>query len=107
MTKYIQFKTYKPYNFTTMVNDIQIRVHIRYNSYLNRYYMNIDKQIEGEYINIVNSIMLTTGVDLFNQFEYLGLGKLYIIPIRTELYNSDPSSETIQNYMIMWETDNV
>lgn len=102
--KFIQFKSYKPYNFSTMVNGTRVRLHVRYNSYLDKYYFNVDKQIGGIYENVLNSVMLTTGVDLFMQHPQLFLGEMYIIPLITDLYDKDPSASTIQNYMMMWDT---
>lgn len=100
MLKAIQFKTYKPYNFVVDLNGQNIRIHLRYNDYLNSYYINVDKQVSGVYVNILNSVALTTGIDLFMQHPQLNLGEFYIVPLKTDLYDKDPSAETIQDYMI-------
>ena len=100
MYKLIQFKSYKPYNFIMNVNNKEIKIHLRYNSYMNKYYFNIDEKEDGVFINKINSIILTTGVDLLMQHPQLDYGELYIIPEKTELYSADPTAETIQNYLI-------
>lgn len=101
MYKLIQFKSYKPYNFVLNVNDMEIRIHLRYNSYVDRYYFNIDKKENGVYVNKINSILLTTGVNLLLQHPQFDFGELYVVPAKTELYDQDPSAQTIQNYLLM------
>lgn len=101
MYKLIQFKSYKPYNFVLNVNDMEIRIHLRYNSYVDKYYFNIDKKENGVYVNKINSILLTTGVNLLLQHPQFDFGELYVIPSKTELYDQDPSAQTIQNYLLM------
>ena len=49
--------------------------------------------------------MLTTGVDLLLQHPQLDLGQLFVVPMKTELYDQDPSSSTIQNYILMSISD--
>lgn len=104
--KMIQFKTYKQYSFITNINNNKFRVHVRYNSYLDNYYIDVDKFINGVYINIINSVMLYTGVNLFLQHPQLDLGYLYIVPLKVDLYSENPTSSTIQNFMIFWVSDN-
>lgn len=104
--KMIQFKTYKQYSFSTVINGNKLRVHVRYNSYLDNYYINIDRFVNGAYINMINSVMLTTGVNLFLQHPQLNLGYFYVIPLKVELYSEDPKSNTIQNFMMLWVSDN-
>lgn len=103
--KMIQFKTYKQYNFSTVINGTKLKVHVRYNSYLDNYYINVDKFINGIYVNVINSVMLYTGVNVFQQHPQLDLGYLYVIPMKKELYSKDPSSETIQNYILLWVSE--
>jgi hypothetical protein len=100
MVKAVQFKTFKPYNFVMDLNNVKVKIHLRYNSYLNSYYIDVDKQISGKYVNVINSVALTTGVNLFMQHPQLNLGEFYIIPLKTDLYDKDPTAETIQDYMI-------
>lgn len=104
--KMIQFKTYKQYSFSTNINGEKYRVHIRYNSYLDNYYINVDQFINGVYVNIINSVMLYTGVNLFQQHPQLNLGYFYVVPTKVELYSEDPKSATIQNFMMLWVSDN-
>lgn len=101
MVKMVQFKSYKPYNFTMSINNTKMKIHVRYNSYMDNYYINIDKLNNGIYENVINSVMLTTGVDLLLQHPQLDLGQLFVVPMKTELYDQDPSSSTIQNYILM------
>ena len=101
MVKLIQFKSYKPYNFTMDVNGTKVKIHLRYNSYMDSYYFNIDKMQAGVFNNVINSVPLTTGVDLMYQHPQLNLGEIYIVPMKTELYNSNPTSATIQNFILM------
>lgn len=99
----IMFKSARPYNFTYTVNEQKIRVHVRYNSYKDSYYLNVDRYEKGNYKNLINSIPLTTGVDLFIQHPQFELGSLFVIPTKKEYYDKDPKSETIKdNYMLMW-----
>ena len=100
MVKAVQFKTYTPYNFVMNLNGVNVKIHLRYNSYLDRYYIDVDKQVNGQYVNVLNSVMLNIGIDLFLQHPQLNLGEFYIVPLKTDLYDKDPSSATIQNYMI-------
>ncbi|MEG1565320.1 MAG: hypothetical protein RR342_01080 [Bacilli bacterium] len=103
--KIIQFRTYKQYNFVTRINGSQVRIHVRYNSYLDNYYINIDRLINGKYETIINSVMLYTGVNILQQHPELNLGYLYVIPMKTDLYSKDPSASTIQNYIMMWTSN--
>lgn len=100
--KMIQFRTYKQYNFSTVINGVKLKVRIRYNSYLNNYYMNVDELVNGKFINVISSVMLYTGVNLFQQHPQLNLGYLYIVPLKKELYSEDPKAETIQNFLMLW-----
>ena len=100
MTKMIQFKTYKPYNFVMDVNNKRIRIHIRYNSYTDSYYMNVDRLNQGLYENIINSIALVTGVDLFLQHPQFDLGEFWVVPFKTDYYSESPKASTIQNFVI-------
>lgn len=100
MVKAVQFNTFKTNNFVMNLNNTRVKIHLRYNSYLNNYYIDVDKFIGGTYVNVLNSVTLTTGIDLFMQHPQLNLGEFYIVPLKTELYNKDPSPENIQNYMI-------
>lgn len=103
--KIIEFKTYKQYNFSTFVNGSKVRIHVRYNDYLDRYYINIDRYVNNQYINIIKSVMLYTGVDILFQHPQFNLGKLFVIPTKKELYSEDPKSSTIQNYLLFWESN--
>lgn len=105
MYKMIQFKSYKPYNFIMNVNKKEIKIHLRYNSYMNKYYFNIDEKEDGVFVNKINSILLTTGVNLLLQHPQFDYGEMFIIPTKTELYNEDPKAETIQNYMLYTISD--
>lgn len=100
MVKAVQFNTFKTNNFVMNLNNTRVKIHLRYNSYLDNYYIDVDKFIAGTYVNVLNSVTLTTGIDLFMQHPQLNLGEFYIVPLKTELYNKDPSPENIQNYMI-------
>lgn len=105
MYKIIQFKSYKPYNFVLNVNRKIIKIHLRYNSYMDNYYFNIDEKINGIYVNKISSIPLTTGVDLLLQHPQFNYGELYVIPMKTDLYYADPNSKTIQNYVLMSKSE--
>jgi len=104
--KMIPFKTYKQYNFYTSINGAKYQIHVRYNSYLDNYYLNIDRYVNGKFVNIINSIMLYTGFDLFSQHPQFNLGNCYVIPLKKELYPEDPKSSTIQNYIFFWISEN-
>lgn len=104
--KSINFKSAYPYSFSTVINEQQIRVHVRYNGYKDNYYFNIDVMQNGKYVNKVNSIALTTGVDLFLQYPQFRLGQLFIIPMKKDLYAKIPTAETLVNgYSILWVGD--
>lgn len=103
--KMIPFKTYKQYSFSTNINGEKYKVHVRYNSYLNNYYINLDRYVNGVYVNILNSVMLYTGVNIFQQHPQFNLGYFYVIPLKVELYSEDPKSETIQDFMILWVSE--
>ena len=103
MTYKFDFPTNSSFNFVHLVNNVQHKVHILYNSYDDTYYMDIDKFVDGKYINILNSIRLTLGVDLFLQYKYYNLGEFLIIPTTSKVYKSDPKAATIkENFFILW-----
>lgn len=100
------FPTNSSFSFIHLVNNNYFKIHVLYDSFADNYYMNIDKFINGKYVNIINSIKVTTGIDLFLQFRYFNLGKFFIIPTSDSVYNKDPSASTIKNnYFIYWEHD--
>ena len=104
--KMIQIKSSEPYNFNVNINGSNLRVHIRYNVHLNRYYLNVDRQEKGLFVNIASSIMLYSGFNLFMQHPQFNLGELYLIPLKSELYHQDPSAENITDYMLYWKSEN-
>ena len=104
--KIINFKSHKQYSFSTSINSHQFRIHVRYNSYTDSYYFNIDNLVDGKYENIINSVSLVTGVDLFMQHPQLELGVCYIIPMKLELEDKNPTAETlVNNYILLWVED--
>ena len=104
--KSINFKSARPYSFTTDVNGQRIKLHVRYNSYSDTYYLNVDRFINGQYENIINGIPLVTGIDLFLQYPQFNLGELMIIPFKPEYYDKIPNAETIvNNFQILWGSE--
>lgn len=98
------FPTNASFNFTHLVNNVKYKIHILYNSYSNDYYMDIDKFENGSYKNILNSIKVALGVNLFLQYKYLNLGDFYIIPVSSKVQKHEPDAATIKdNYFILWE----
>lgn len=98
------FPTNVSFNFIHLVNNIQHKIHVLYNSYDDTYYMNIDKFEDGKYKNILNSIRVTLGINLFLQYNYYNLGSFFVIPTTSKVYRNDPKASTIKdNYFILWE----
>lgn len=98
------FPSNSSFSFTHLVNKIYYKIHILYDSYTDSYYMNVDKYINNNFVNIINSIKLTTGINLFLQFSYLNLGNFFVIPNTDTQYKYDPKASTIKtNYIILWE----
>lgn len=94
------------YNFTHVVNNNTYRIHVRYDTYSDTYFLNFDKYEKGEYVNIINNIVLTTGMNLLEQFTYYHLGSMYLIPYGDYALNSYPSNKNIvTNYSLLWEHD--
>lgn len=106
MTYQFDFPSNTSYSFIHLVNGTYYKIHILYDAHTDSYYMNVDKYENNEFVNIINSINLTTGLDLFLQFKYLGLGSFFIIPATDKQYRNDPRASTIKNsYFIIWEHD--
>ena len=104
--KSINFKSACPYSFSTDVNGQRIRLHVRYNSHSDSYYFNVDRFIDGQFENIINSVPLVTGIDLFMQSPQFNLGELMIIPLKPEYYDKTPTAETIvNNFQILWGSE--
>jgi len=100
----IDFPTNTSFNFIHLVNNVRYKFHILYNSYDNTYYMDIDKFENGAYKNILNTIKITTGIDILLQYKYYDLGSMYIVPATSNIYKNEPSAETLKdNYFILWE----
>lgn len=100
------FPSNTSFSFIHLVNNVYHKLHILYEVNTDSYYMNIEKYINGKFVEIVNCVKLTLGIDLFMQYRYLNLGKFFIIPATDKLYRKDPSSKTIKsNYFILWEHD--
>lgn len=103
-TYQFDFPSNKSHSFTHLVNGIYYKVHILYDTHTDSYYMNIDKYNNTKFENIINSIRLSTGIDLFIQYRYLNLGKFFVIPATDKQYRNDPKASTIKtNYFILWE----
>lgn len=106
MVNIINFSTNLSHTFTHTVNGKQYKIHIIYNKYLKTYYMNIDKVTSSGYENIINSIILTMGIDLLQQYQYLNLGKLWLTPIKSKSFANLPNTETLKSdYIFLWEHD--
>ena len=98
-----EFSSNTNYSFIHLVNGIYHKIHILYDSSTDSYYMNVDKYINNDFVNIINNVRITMGVNVFLQFQYYNLGEFLIIPITDKLYRKDPSSSTIKNgYIILW-----
>jgi hypothetical protein len=98
------FPTNSSFSFTHLVNKVYHKIHILYNSADDDYYINVDKFVNGKFENIINSIKLTTGVNLFLQFSYMNLGTFCVIPKTDKLYRNVPKASTIvDGYAIFWE----
>lgn len=105
-TYQFNFPTNSSYCFMHVVNGTYLKVHILYDVHTDSYYMNIDKYQNNAFKNIINSIKLVTGIDIFIQYKYLNLGKFFVIPSTDTQYRNDPKASTIQNcYFIIWEHD--
>ena len=97
------FPTNTSFNFVHLVNNVKYKLHILYNSYADDYYMNIDRFENGSYKNILNSIKLSLGMNLFLPYKYLGIGDFYIVPTTSNVWKKEPKAESIKdNYFILW-----
>lgn len=104
--KSINFKSACPYSFSTDVNGQRICLHLRYNSYSDSYTFSVDRFVDGRFENIINSIPLVTGIDLFLQYPQYNLGELMIVPFKSEYYDKTPTAETIvNNFQILWGSE--
>lgn len=92
-------------SFVIALNDKTFRVHIKYVANSDRYIIDIDKYVDNQYINIINSVPINIGVDLMFPWRNIGLGRLYCIPIDKRYYLEDPRSETIVKYYIFQWSD--
>lgn len=84
-TYFLSFRTNSAYTFTVPMKDKSFRFYIKYDINKDRYYMDIYQLEDGQYNLKVSSLFLTTGCNLFQQYQYLGLGNMYIIP-KTDIY---------------------
>lgn len=102
----ITIPTNKNHSFLHFVHGVYLRVHILYDNYTDTYYMNIDKQQNGQYNNVVNSIKLVVGVNILEQYDYLNLGRMFLIPVTDKLYGKEPTADTINTgFFILWSHD--
>lgn len=100
----LKFTTNKSHNFTHIVNGITYKLHIMYESISDSYYINVDKFTSNKFENIINSVKITTGIDLFSQYSYLGLGRFWVVPVQDSLYSQIPSANTlVLGYIMIWE----
>lgn len=98
------FPTNTSHSFIHLANNVYYKLHILYDVSTDSYYMNVDKFIDGNFVNIINAIKLTVGLNLFLQYSYLNLGNFFIIPYSDKYYYYDPSAASIKdNYFIIWE----
>lgn len=103
MTYQLTIQTNTNHSFTHFVNGAYLKVHILYDGYTDSYYMNIDRQENGVYKNIVNSIKLVIGVNILEQYSYLNLGDMFLIPATDRLFRDEPNASTINTgYFILW-----
>ena len=102
----LNFATNVSHTFSHSIGNSIFKLHILYSPHKDKYVLNVDKLIEGKYVNIINSITLTTGVNLFLQYQYYGLGQLWIIPMTDDVSGEIPSSDTLQDkYVMFWVHD--
>lgn len=102
----VPFRTNSSYNFTSNSGGNNFRIHIKHNLRYDTYYMDIDIQKDGRYVNIISGLNMSLGMDLFFPFRHYGLGTMYIIPSDSRYYSEVPKSNTITKYFYMlWEHD--
>lgn len=102
----ITFPTHNSHSFIQIVENTTFKISIVYCPYNDSYVMNVDKLVDGEYIQIINGIALTTGVNLFQPFKYHKLGNMWLFPLTDKSFDKNPSAETlVSDYVILWEHD--
>lgn len=102
----LPFRSNSSYNFTANSGGNNFRIHIKHNLRNDTYYMDIDIQRNGVYENIIRSINLTCGMDLFFPYRHYGLGTLYIVPMDSRYYALVPKADTITRYFqMLWSHD--
>ena len=106
MLKIIKFTSNTPYSTVVNINGSLVRLNVRFNETYNSYYFDVEKMVQGKYVNIVNSVMLTTGTDLFKRYPEYDLGEMWIVPYVEEYYNQNPQAENIKNYVMWMVMDN-
>ena len=102
----LPFRSNSSYSFTANAGGNNFRIHIKHNLRNDTYYMDVDISRNGNYENIIRSINITCGMDLFFPYQYYGLGTLYVIPTDSRYYDKVPKAETITRYFqLLWSHD--
>lgn len=101
MTKVFQIQTNTPFDMDFDANGTSYRMEVRYNPFSNSYYFNL-RLLYGLKL-LLAGITLSTGTNLLSQFDWF---KLYIAPTKPELYDSNPTAETIRQFQIWVEDEN-
>lgn len=119
---YLAFRDNVPYSFTHIIKGTTFKIYLKYDNLADRYYIDIYRLENNEYVPKVYGLYLTTGANIVSQYQYLDLGQLYIVPKTDEYYGfletgkinvegsiettygSYPTADTIvDGFMMMWQ----
>lgn len=99
MTKIIRIVTNTSFRTTVTVGGVAYSLEVVFNMFEDSYYFNLYEARTNK--KILAGITLSTGTDLLSQFP--NLFKLFVVPTKPELYESNPNSKTILDYQIWVE----
>lgn len=100
MTKIFQIRTNQSFSMDFSANAVSYRMVIRYNPFCDSYFFDLIRLADMQ--NMLLGITLSTGTNLLSQFSWF---KLWVVPLKPELYAFNPTSKTIRNFVIMVEDE--
>lgn len=100
MTKLFQIKTNQSFSMNFSANGTSYRMTVRYNTFSDSYFFDLIRLADMKYL--LSGITLSTGTNLLSQFNWF---KLWVVPLKPELYAFNPTAKTIRNFVIMVEDE--
>ena len=86
--------------FTHRIGNRNIYVALTFNHILDLYSMFLGEIVDGRTIPLVSGLTVVSGTDLLKQYNYLGLGQMWIWSRNPARYDS-PTHTTLNSQFIM------